>query len=67
MRATIRSRLQSRVGYVETPLFDLLLELLSKVGEIPQQGANEVSQSKKTRPARSYSGQHKSYIKRKRF
>lgn len=55
------------MGYVETPLFDLLLELLSKVGEIPQQGANEVSQSKKTRPDRSYSGQHKSYIKRKRF
>lgn len=66
VRATVRSRLQSRVGYVETPLFNLLLEF-SKVGEIPQQAANEVSQSEKKRPARSYSGQHKSYIKRKRF
>lgn len=66
VRATVRSRLQSRVGYVEIPLFNLLLEF-SKVGEIPQQAANEVSQSKKKRPARSYSGQHKSYIKRKRF
>lgn len=67
MRVTVRSQLQSRVGYVETPLFNLLLELLSKVREIPQQAANEVSQSKKKRPTRSYSGQHKSYIKRKRF
>lgn len=44
MRATVRSRLQSRVGYVETPLFNLLLELLSKVRETPQQGTNEVKE-----------------------